>query len=263
MYKWDAKDYHKSSSEQQKWAQELILKLSLKGSERVLDIGCGDGKITAEISMQLSNGSVVGVDKSEEMIHFARENFPSERFPNLIFKVMDAKNLGFNGEFDVVFSNASLHWVIDQLSVLKGIKKSLRPSGKILLQMGGRGNVDRALEIVETMIKSRKWNRYFTNSSFPYGFYGPEEYKTWLECTGLKARRIELIPKDMILKGKEGITAFVRTTGLGYTRRIPERLHEEFVGEIVDRYIKNHPIDNEGLIHVQMIRLEVEAENEN
>lgn len=261
MYKWDAEEYHKNSSEQLKWAKELILKLQLKGSERVLDIGCGDGKVTAEIAKLLPNGSVLGVDNSEEQILFARKSFPSDRFPNVAFQVMDVRNMSFDREFDVVFSNATLHWVIDHLPVLKGIKKSLKPSGRILLQMGGRGNAAKILEILEKMMKSRKWSGCFTNFSFPYGFYGPEEYKEWLEQAGLEAKRVELIPKDMIHKGKEGLAAWIRTTWLPYTQRVPEGLREEFIKELVDKYVEKHPLDNNGYVHVPMVRLEVEAEN--
>jgi trans-aconitate 2-methyltransferase len=263
MYKWDAEEYHKSSSEQQKWAQELILKLELKGSERVLDIGCGEGKVTAELAKLLSSGSVLGIDNSEEQIRFARKNFPSKKFPNIAFRMMDASNLSFNGEFDVVFSNATLHWVIDHLPVLKGIKKSLKPSGKILLQMGGRGNAAKILKVMEPMMKSKKWSKYFANFTFPYGFYGPEEYKDWLEQVGLKAKRVELIPKDMVQKGKEGLSAWVRTTWLPYTQRVPEDMREEFIKELVDKYVENHPLDKDGFVHVPMMRLEVEAENRN
>jgi trans-aconitate methyltransferase len=151
VFKWNAQDYHKNSAEQQKWAGELILKLDLTGNERVLDIGCGDGKVTAEIAKRLPDGSVLGIDSSEEMIHFARKNFPSEKFANLAFEVMDARNLSFNGEFDVVFSNAGLYWVIDHLPVLAGIKKSLKSSGRVLLQMGGRGNAAAMLEVLDIL----------------------------------------------------------------------------------------------------------------
>ena len=68
MYEWDAKEYHEHSSEQQKWAEELIGKIKLNGNERVLDIGCGDGKVTSEIAKCLIEGSILGIDSSEEMI---------------------------------------------------------------------------------------------------------------------------------------------------------------------------------------------------
>ena len=171
MYKWNAEDYHKSSAEQQKWARELILKLALKGSERVLDIGCGDGKVTAETAEKLPNGSVLGIDNSEEMISFARDNFSSKINPNLAFQLMDARNMNFISEFDVVFSTTTLHWVINHLSVLKGIKRSLKPGGMVLLQMAGKGNAIKILEVLETIVNSKKWHRYFTDFVFPWAFF--------------------------------------------------------------------------------------------
>ena len=77
-YKWDALDYAKSSSAQQQWARELIGKLQLKGDETLLDIGCGDGKVTAEIAACLPMGSVLGVDSSAEMIALAQSQYPAD-----------------------------------------------------------------------------------------------------------------------------------------------------------------------------------------
>jgi len=260
MYKWDAEDYYKSSADQQKWARELILRLALKGNESVLDIGCGDGKVTAEVAKLLPNGSILGIDNSEEMIRFARKNRPLKKFPNLAFEVMDARNLSFNSEFDVVFSNACLHWIIDHLPVLEGIKKSLKPSGKVFLQMAGKGSGSKIVEVMETNLKSGKWSRYFTDFSYPYGFYGPEEYKSWVKRVGLKAKRVELTPRDMIHEKIEGLKAWIRTTWLPYTERIPEDLRQEFIDDIVNRYVEKYPPDSTGLIHVQLMRLDVEAE---
>jgi trans-aconitate methyltransferase len=260
MFKWNAEDYHRSSSEQQKWAKELISKLQLKGSERVLDIGCGDGKVTAEIAKLLPRGSVLGIDNSEEQIRFSISNFPSERYPNLAFEKMDAKNLSYEAEFDVVFSNATLHWIDNHLPVLKGIKKSLKPSGRLLLQMGGRGNAAKILEVLKPMMESEAWSGYFKNFTFQYAFYGPEEYREWLKQVGLRAKRVEHIPKDMTQKGKKGLSAWIRTTWLPYTQKVPEELREVFIGGVVDRYVEDYPLDEQGLIHVAMVRLEVEAE---
>lgn len=260
MYKWDAEDYHRSSAEQKKWASDLILKLAFKGNERILDVGCGDGKATAEVARLLPNGSVLGIDNSEEMIHFAKKKFPQKRFPNLAFEVMDARNLSFEDEFDIVFSNACLHWIIDHLPILKGIKKSLKPSGKVLLQMAGKGSGREIVEVMERNLRSKKWSRYFTDFSSPHGFYGPEEYKGWLEDVGLKTKKVEIIPRDMIHKRIEGLKAWIRTTWLPYTERIPEDLRQEFIDDVVNRYVDKHPPDSEGFIHVQLKRLDVEAE---
>ena len=75
MHRWDPKVYEKSSSAQQKWAEELLSRISIRGDERILDIGCGDGKITAGVAKLVPRGSVVGLDNSREMISFARDRF--------------------------------------------------------------------------------------------------------------------------------------------------------------------------------------------
>lgn len=260
-YQWDARDYRESSSAQLQWARELLSTLQLSGNERILDIGCGDGKITAEIAKRLSSGSVLGIDSSEEMISFSIENFPQGEYRNLDFKLADAQKLPFDSEFDVVFSNATLHWVRDHVNVLQGIKKSLKPGGRILLQMGGRGNAAALFTVLDSVLVKDRWGNFFRDFSFPYGFYGVDDYRMWLKQAGLKEKRIELIPKDMAQKGKDGLASWIRTTWLPYTQRVPEALQDDFIQEIVDRYTEEFPPDSEGLIHVSMMRLEVEAAN--
>jgi len=141
-YNWDAKDYEQFSQAQQKWAKELIGKLKLNGVEHLLDLGCGDVKISAEIENIIKSGSVVGVDSSSAMIELARNRYPSSKYPNLSFQIMDAVNLLFVEQFDLVFSNAALHWVKNHKPVVEGLVRSLKPGVKILLQMGGKGNAE-------------------------------------------------------------------------------------------------------------------------
>lgn len=258
MHKWSPADYEKSSSAQYKWAIHLLNGLYLAGDEKVLDIGCGDGKISAEIAARVNQGSVLGIDSSQDMIDYARSRYPAERHPNLAFRWGDASHLDFNHEFDLVVSFACLHWVKDHVAVLKGIRDSLRSSGRFLLQCGGRGNAGEILALTEELIRETKWSKYFHNFSFPYYFYGPDEYFAWLEIAGLKAKRVELVPKDMVHTGKTGLEAIIRNTWLPYIERIPEELQSSFISEIADRYVKRYPI-KDGLVHVKMVRLEVEA----
>ena len=150
MSNWNPTDYHQHSAQQQKWATELLPKLALKGSERVLDIGCGDGKITVEIARAVPNGLVVGLDSSTEMLDFALKAFPDT--PNLRFEQGDARSLTFDSEFDWVVSFATLHWVIDHRPVLAGIHRSLRPGGRVLMQFGGKGNAAEVVRVVTRIV---------------------------------------------------------------------------------------------------------------
>lgn len=261
MVEWDAEDYSRSSAAQQVWARELIGKLHLNGDESVLDIGCGDGKVTAEIAALVPRGTVLGIDSSPEMVDFANRNFGDSR-ANVGFLLKDARDLDYVEEFEVVFSNATLHWVIDHRPVLRGIARALKPGGRILLQMGGFGNAADILSLMDALPDDTKWKRYFPESVQAYGFYGPGEYREWLLEAGLTARRVELLTKDMAQRGAEGLASWVRTTWLPYTQRVPEDLREEFISDIVERHIRSHPPDANGLVHVQMVRLEVEARKE-
>lgn len=258
-YIWNPTDYAKNSANQYTWAKELIPKLRLQGDEFILDIGCGDGKITAELSKTLPKGKVVGIDSSAGMIRLAVDAFPKQNYPNLEFQVMDARNLTFQETFDLVFSNAALHWILDQKSVLKGVVKGLKPKGRLLFQMGGKGNAQEVLDIIDDLKLESKWKPYFVDFAFPYAFCGSEEYRDMLLDAGLEPKRVELFPKVMNLNGAEGLAGWIRTTWLPYTERLPPKIRDDFVKEIVNRYLKKHPIDQAGIVHLNMMRLEVEA----
>lgn len=259
MHKWDPADYEKSSSAQYDWAMKLITRLKVAEDERILDIGCGDGRITAQLAALVPKGEVVGIDLSQEMVDFATRRFPRKDYPNLSLSLGDASGLGFQEEFDLVVSFACLHWVKDHLPVLEGIRRSLRREGRILLQFGGRGNASAILDITEELTKSKKWSGHFRGFQFPYHFYGPEEYRVWLAQAGLRSIRAELVQKDMVHQGKAGLEGIIRVTWLPFLERLPEGCRQEFVEEVARRYLERFPLDEQGKSHVRMMRLEVEA----
>ncbi len=254
--KWDAKDYADNSTAQLSWANELINKLNLQGNESLLDIGCGDGKITASIAQKLTNGRVVGIDRSESMIKHAASNFS---LPNLSFHEMDATEISLAKEFNIAFSNAALHWVHDHKAVLTALKKHLSTNGKILFQMGGDGNAEDIEAVIDNLIASDPWREFFAGFVGPYRFCTVKNYAQWLEETGYKPQRIELIPKDMIHDNRDGLKGWLRTTWFPYTDQLPDNRKEEFLDSLVEQYLTRHPVDSEGRTHVKMVRLEVEA----
>ncbi|MBN1999123.1 methyltransferase domain-containing protein [candidate division KSB1 bacterium] len=258
-YTWDAKDYQKHSQAQLGWAQELIEKLNLEGFENILDLGCGDGKITAEIARHVPDGTVLGIDNSLSMINLSKKYYPIKKYRNLAFRLMDVTNLSFLEEFDVIFSNAALHWVKDHRPVLEGVYKALKPGGRILIQMGGRGNAGDIISSLDKIIQRMEWDEYLKDFEFPYGFYDTDEYTRLLQKTGFKIKRVELLSKDMVQDGRDGLAGWIRTTWLPYTDRVPEGERDKFIDELTADYLNEFPLDEYGKAHVAMVRLEVEA----
>jgi len=294
---WNAADYAANSAVQQTWARELIAQLHLRGDEQILDVGCGDGKVTAEIAHVVPRGSVTGIDASPQMIEFARRMFPSGKHPNLEFQICDARKISFaalsspsppqkeervgarrrlilnskclsplgrgEGEktawFDVVFSNAALHWVDDHEAILHGAASVLKPGGRLVVSCGGRGNAHDVFLALRPEMRLKRWRQFFRKIEAPYYFYSPADYEKWLPRCGFETRRVKLAPKDAVYPGRDGFAAWLRTTWLPYTQRVPEEAREEFIAGVTNRYLAKHPPDAEDRVHVKMVRLEIGA----
>lgn len=258
-YQWNAQDYAKHSQAQQTWAKEMIEKLLLNGAESVLDLGCGDGKVAVEIANAVPSGSVIGIDNSQAMIKLASEQYPIEKYPNLSFHLMDACHISFENSFDVVFSNAVLHWVKNHHAVMTGLLHCLKPGGKMLLQMGGKDGVKDYLAVLDEILLHPEWKSYFQDFEFPYYFPSIEDYEVLLPMFGFQINRLELINKDALHDSKETFKGWIRTTWLPYLEKIPAEKKEDFIELLATNYLAKVPLDAEGKVHVNMIRLEVEA----
>jgi len=258
-YTWDAADYARHSSAQFRFALALIRKLPLNGRETVLDIGSGDGRVTARLAGRLPRGQVVGIDNSEQMVSLARTAYPPRKHPNLRFLRMNATVLVFAAQFDIVFSNATLHWIHDHSSVLRGVGRALKPGGRLLFQMGGQGNAREIVAAAEVVVRRPPWRRYFDEFRFPYLFASPPDYRLWLKEASLDPIRVELLPRTMEQSGAAELSSWIRTTWLPWLERLPGERRNRFVRDLVGHYLKDHPPSPRGIIRVKMVRLEVEA----
>ena len=257
--KWNAADYAANSAAQQIWARELIAQLHLRGDEHILDVGCGDGKVTAELARAVPKGSVTGIDASPEMIRFARKTFSPGKHPNLEFQVMDARHIRLARRFDIVFSTSVLHWVDDHPAFLRGAAACLRPGGRLVVSCGGKGNAQDVFVALRPEMRLKPWCKFFRKLPKPYFFHSPAEYEKWLPRFGFQTHSVRLSPKDAVYPGRDRFAAWFRTTWLPYTQRVPEDLREEFTAGVLDRYIAKHPPDAEGCVRVRMVRLEIDA----
>jgi trans-aconitate methyltransferase len=257
--KWNAAAYAANSAVQQRWARELIARLKLRGDEHILDVGCGDGKVTAELARAVPRGAVVGVDASAEMISFAQKTFSPAKIPNLKFQVCDARKISLPNEFNLVFSNAALHWVDDHEAILDGAAAALKTGGRLLVSCGGKGNAHDVFLALRPEMRLKRWREFFRKMPLPYFFYAPGDYEKWLPKSGFKINSLTLAPKDVAYAGAAGFAMWLRTTWLPFTQRVPENLRDEFIAAVTQRYLAKHPPDVNNQVHVRMVRLEIDA----
>ena len=236
MTEWDAAEYSRRSSLQEAMAQEVLALLDLKGSERILDVGCGDGKITAEIASSASKGSVVGVDPSREMISFAQSHFGPAKLPNLRFLVADARCLPFENEFDLVVSFNALHWIPEQQAALSSIRSTLVSGGKAQLRLVPTGARKSLEKVVEETRRTSKWKAYFRGFDDPYLRLTPEEYAALAERSGFRVLRVSTKDHAWDFGSRVAFAGFCAVGCVAWTSRLPTAERTDFINDVLDRY---------------------------
>jgi trans-aconitate 2-methyltransferase len=236
MTEWDAKAYSDRNALQQWLADSHLAQLRLDGTERVLDIGCGDGKVTAEIARRLPSGSVLGIDPSSRMVAFARAHFAGPGTPNLAFALGDAAVLPYRSEFDLVVSFNALHWVRDQGAALRGIHDALRPTGRVFLEFVPQGPRTSLEDVVEETCRAARWARYFARHTPPYVHLTPERFGELASENGLRVERLERELKTWDFESRQAFADWAAVGFVAWTEGIPADERLAFIDDVLDRY---------------------------
>ena len=144
-FHWDAETYDKVSDIHEEWARKIILSKTWTGKETIMDAGCGSGRITKILSELAPFGKVYAIDNDQNMIKKAKDNLKG--FKNVITIQSDLLDIDFNkihSKFNIIFSNAVLHWILDHYKVFKNFYDLLLSNGQLLIQCGGYGNLQKA-----------------------------------------------------------------------------------------------------------------------
>jgi trans-aconitate methyltransferase len=174
---WDAQLYDQKHAFVAEYGKGLIEWLAPKPGERILDLGCGTGHLAYEIAQ--AGCEVVGMDASAEMVEQARR-----AFPELHFEVGDAADFSFTEPFDAIFSNATLHWVLDYQAAIACMYRHLKPGGRLVLEMGGAGNIEQIIRQLRTELQNCG---YRAQSELQLWFFpGIGTYTSALEAAGFQ-----------------------------------------------------------------------------
>ena len=235
MTEWNASEYDRLSALQDTMAAEVLSLLQLKGNERILDVGCGNGKTTASIAERVPHGSVMGVDASAEMVAFAKEHWTAGH-PNLQFAVADASHLPFKREFDLVVSFNALHWIADQALPLQGIHQALQSQGKAQLRMVAKGERTCIEDVIDGTRKSPRWAGYFQGFRDPFLHITPEQYAALAEEQGFRVLSVRTSDKAWDFGSRDAFLARMKVTMIEWMQHLPEADRVAFITDALDRY---------------------------
>ncbi len=223
---WDADAYDGSHAFVYEYGAALLELLSPTEGERILDLGCGTGHLTAEIAAV--GADVVGLDSAAEMIAEARESYP-----DLEFVHGDARSMAFDEPFDAVFSNAALHWIPDrdQNAVLASVREALEPGGRFVGELGGAGNVEAIASAALEELDRRGYE-----GEHPWYFPSVGEYGSRLEAHDLEVRYARLFDRPTELDdGEDGLRRWLEMFGDGLLEPVPADERESVIDDVEAR----------------------------
>lgn len=224
---WDAKLYNAKHGFVWKYGADLVELLDPRPGERILDLGCGTGHLTARIAEL--GALVTGVDQSAEMIAAARQ-----AYPNLKFEIADARSLSFPNEFDAVFSNATLHWIHEPDAVVQGVHRALRLGGRFVAELGGNGNIRTMQEAFDEALA--EMGAAARGEVRPWYYPSVSEYAAVVERNGLEMRFITLFDRPTELAdGEAGLRNWMRMFATQHLEKAGASRQDEFIERVEQR----------------------------
>lgn len=247
-------EYNKYSLLQYDWAMDSLRHYAFNGHERIIDIGCGDGKITAAIAQQIPKGTIIGLDLSPAMLQFAVKNHAAEN-RHLFFVRGDATEIPFYQQFDIAVSFCCLHWVRDQKKALESIQHCLIPGGKIFLVIPGK-STNNISYFAELLISTDTWRSYFTDFVSPRIYYDAQEYTQLLQEVGFTHVAINEVDTTTTFDNQEDLTRWVCAIS-PHVNFLPENMQTTFLAALIDLILQHNPVAQDGTITLDAIKLEV------
>ena len=236
---WDAKQYQARHSYVFEYGQAVVDLLAPQAGERILDLGCGSGQLTAAIAE--SGASVIGLDSSPEMLAEARS-----QNPGIEFRLGDAAAFSLETPVDAVFSNAVLHWVKNAEGAVSSVARALKPGGRFVAEFGGHRNVESIIAAVRSVLGPVE---------HPWYYPAIGEYATILERHGLETRQAWLIDRPTAIEGEDGMEDWLAVFARDFVAGMEADRKQAVFRAIADRLRPTHYRDGRWTADYRRLRI--------
>lgn len=234
---WNGENYRQNSQAQENWAKPIIEQLNLKGTERVLDIGCGDGKLTKRLAILVPQGEVVGLDQSQSMLDAANKLIDETVFGRLSFVLGDAQTFNLGRSFDVITSFTALHWVHDHAAVIRNAARHLDAGGRIYFLLPHSEYCTQFVETKKAMKSSPKYAELIGDFETNMVKLSLDAYLPMLLSNGFRVDLISLQLRPATFDSRDQMFGWLKAWIFVEYRMIPLEKREEFVKDFLDIYL--------------------------
>ena len=254
-FEFDGKKYRKVSTHQKEWGNKIISEFQFKGNESVLDLGCGDGILTAQFADRLPNGHVIGIDASEGMIAEAGKICRH----NLTFMHEDINRLDFNSRFDLVFSNATLHWIKDHHALLERVHRSLKKGGIVRFNFAADGNCSNFYKVIKQIMALERYRPSFENFEWPWFMPTLSDYEEIVHQFPFKETTVWGENADRFFPDTAALTGWIDQPSIvPFLKCVEEKAKKTFRDTVVKLMIKE-TLQNDGTCFETFRRINVSA----
>jgi trans-aconitate 2-methyltransferase len=251
---WNAVAYDDLSDPMFQWGLAVLNTLDLKPNERVLDAGCGSGRLAEELLRRLPSGELVALDYSAKMLEQTQKRLAAYG-KQVEFMQASLQDFKLAKKVDGVFSNAVFHWVPDHAAMFRCLHAALNPGGWLVAQFGGVGNLARVHRRTHELAEEPKFRAHLTGVKYEAHFEDVATTRARMESAGFQVSEAKLHTVAPHFERPERFEAFLQTVVLREPMaRLPETLQREFLAELSSRTLRD-----EGSYMLDYVRLTVKA----